>query len=255
VNPTPESRDRNRTHHQYVYWFEETDVSRVKETIPTLGLRLKLARMTPCEVLKSAADTVFIASPEVFNRVCSRQGSWYRRSHRYGQFLLVSAQRLPAEFDRFLDAEIVESDFRPDSLPTEEEIRDLIDSPAYQENKPSDWELIGRKDAFKMKFLFTLLGTWKKGDNLKKYWPTQCAVHANFLDHQFTTDIDGESVPYSVSNSAGICSSCVETFNLIGQHSRKLVASCPGAVKFGGTKKDVFLDVKPVAGGISQNQR
>ena len=253
MNPASESKDRSGNPHQFVYWFEETDVNRIKETISALGLRLKFARMSPCEVLKSKGNTVFIASPEVFNRVCSRQGAWYRRSHRDGQYLLVGAQRLPAEFDRFLDAEIVASDFRPDRLPTQQEIQNLIESPAYTENKPSDWELIGLKDAIMMKLLFTLTGIWKKGDDLKKFWPTQCAVHANFLGHEFTTDIDGERVPYSVSNSAGICSSCVETFNLISRDSRKLVAPCPGAVKFGKQKRDVFLDIQPVSSDVSRD--
>ena len=65
---------------------------------------------------------VFYASPQAWNRVCARQGSWYRDSDRAGQYMLVSAERLPPEHDAWLDAEMRLSDFDPDHLPTEREL-------------------------------------------------------------------------------------------------------------------------------------
>jgi hypothetical protein len=229
----------------YVYWICKTDLAWARKTLADLELRVKDVRLTPCQTMKASADTVLMASPAVFNGMCGRQGSWYRRSHRAGQTLLVSGSRLDRGFERFLDVVVSETDFAPQRVPSKPEIVSLTEAREYQESKPADWELIGLKDAIIQKLLFTMIGIWKRGDSLKKHWPTQCASHANFLVSQFTTDLDGEAVPYSVSNSAGICSSCVETFNIAAQDSRKLVAPCPGAVRFGGAKVDVYLDVRP----------
>jgi hypothetical protein len=64
--------------------------------------------------------------------------------------------------------------------------------------------------------------------------------------YSFTTKIDGEDVPYSVTENAGVCSSCAEFFNVVEDGSRKLVRACPGSVIFGGAPRNVYLDVKPV---------
>lgn len=230
----------------HVYWIGEADLTWVRETLARLGLQVKKARLAPCQAMKASADTVLVASPAVFNGSCKRQGSWYRSSHRAGQTLLVSGTRLDGGFERFLDAVVGESDFAPERFPGEEEVHALTEAHEYQVSKPAEWELIGLKDAILQKLLFTLTGIWKRGDSLKKHWPKQCASHANFLARRFTTELNGEAVPYSVSNSVGICSSCVETFNIIAQESRKLVAPCPGAVRFGGAKVNVYLDVRPL---------
>ena len=72
------------------------------------------------------------------------------------------------------------------------------------------------------------------------------ANHANFLSKKVTTEVDGKQVPYSVTGNESVCSSCVEFFNIIEVNSRKLVRSCPGAVTFGGAKRDIYYDIKPV---------
>ena len=138
------------------------------------------------------------------------------------------------------------SDFVPSRLPAREELQSLVDSPAYTERKPGGWEAIGLQDAVMFKILFTLTRFWGIGDSLKRFWLSQRANHANFLARHFTTRIEGEEVPYSVTENAGVCSSCVEFFNVTEAGSRKLVRACPGAVVFGGAQRNVYLDVKPV---------
>ena len=64
----------------------------------------------------------------------------------------------------------------------------------------------------------------------------------NATPHQ----VDGEEVPYIVTENAGVCSSCAEFFNVVEDGSRKLVRACPGSVIFGGAERNVYLDVKPV---------
>ena len=229
----------------YIHWLGEDDLAWARGELARRGLRVRGAKLTPCQTMKATPEVVLIASPGVFNGLCGRQGSWYRRSVRAGQSLLVSGVPLNGRFASHLDAVVSESDFAPADFPSDEEIVALTHCEAYQQNKPADWELIGRKDAILQKLLFTITGVWKRGDNLKKHWPRQCASHANFLARTFTTERDGEAVPYSVSNSVGICSSCVETFNIVAGDTRKLVAPCPGAVRLGGAEPDAFLDVRP----------
>ncbi len=204
------------------------------------------SKFTPCQVLRASGTKVVYATPEIWSRMCVRQGSWYRDSKRNGQYMMVSEHKLPHTFDENLDAEITNTEFTPKSLPTTLGLEDLVNSKAYQENKPGEWEAKTRKDAIMFKMLFSLTRFWGWGDNLKKYWLSHKATHANFLTRKFTVEIDSESVPYSVAENAGICSSCVETFNIIEDNSRKLVRACPGAVTFGGAERDVYLDIKPV---------
>lgn len=96
------------------------------------------------------------------------------------------------------------------------------------------------------KILFSVTRFWGWGDNLKKHWIGHRANHANFLARQHVTQIGGESVPYSVTGSERVCSSCAEIFNVVADDSRKLVNACPGSVTFGGAAKDTWVDVKPV---------
>lgn len=236
----------------YIYWLGDADLAPARKTLTGLGLKVREVKLAACQTLKAHGDTVLLAPPAIFNGLCGRQGAWYRGSHRAGQTLLVSAAPLTGGLEAFLDAVVGESDFAPARLPGEAEVAALSQAAEYQAAKPADWELIGLKDAVIQKLFFTATGVWKRGDNLKKHWPTQCASHANFLSRRYTAERDGEDVAYSVSDTAGICSSCVETFNLVSDDARKLVAPCPGAVRFGGAKRDVYLDVQPVRPGPVQ---
>ncbi|HET6521649.1 MAG TPA: hypothetical protein VFG47_17790 [Geminicoccaceae bacterium] len=230
---------------QYLYWLPEGDFERAKAHLTASGVRMTRASYTPCQVLKAAGDGVTYAAPSVWSGSCRRQGSWYRESSRAGQYMLVSARRLPAMFDRFLDAELAESDFQPDALPDERQLAELVAAPEYQTSKPREWEQVGRGDSIVFKLLFTLTRFWGRGDSLRKHWLGHRANHANFLARRFTTEVDGEDVPYSVTDNAGVCSSCVEMFNLIERDSRKLVRACPGSVIFGGAPRHTYLDVRP----------
>ena len=69
---------------------------------------------------------------------------------------------------------------------------------------------------------------------------------ANFLAKKYTTEVDGEQVPYSVTENSGVCSSCVEFFNITSNDSRKLVRACPGSITFSKVERNQYYDVKPV---------
>ncbi|MFQ5568079.1 MAG: hypothetical protein ACE5G0_00305 [Rhodothermales bacterium] len=235
-----------------LYWFDKDAFYEAKRSLVSAGFELVSSKLTPCQVMRASGNKVVYASPEVWSRICVRQGSWYRNSERFGQYMIMTERKLPEAYDPYLDAEITQTDFVPESLPSSVELQALVESEAYQESKPEEWEAKGVKDAIMFKVLFSLTRFWGWGDNLRTHWLSHKANHANFLAHHFTTEIEGESVPYSVTENAGICSSCVEYFNIIDDKTRKLVRACPGSVTFGGTQRDVYLDVKPVQGVIDE---
>jgi hypothetical protein len=231
---------------RHLYWFDEGDFESSKKLLFEAGYRLKATLMTPCQVLQARGKNLVYAPPEIWSRLCVRQGSWYRHSNRRGQYMVMSDHRLPGALDDYLDSEMSESDFAPESLPTTEELSTIVSTEEYQSQKPKQWEKIGLKEAMAVKILFTFNRFWGIGDNLKRHWLGHRANHANFLSKKVTTEVDGEQVAYSVTGNESVCSSCVEFFNVIEVDSRKLVRSCPGAVTFGGAKRDVYYDIKPL---------
>jgi len=225
--------ETNRTAY-YLYWFSKEDFEWAKSTLMSGGYRLAQTSLTPCQVLKSKSKNLIYAPPAVWSHICVRQGSWYRNSDRREKHMLVSDHQLSGKFDTFLDSKMEASDFMPDRMPSQQELEAIVDSEEYRDEKPTEWENIGLKDAVMFKTLFSATGFWGLGDNLGKHWLAHKANHANFLSHTFTTQIGDEKVPHSISENAGVCSSCVEFFNIIDQKQRKLVRACPGAVVFGG---------------------
>jgi len=231
---------------KHLYWIPADEFSRVVEAIRNSGIRLVGSLLTPCETLRMTADKAVYAAPSIFSRMCVRQGSWYRNSERNGNYLLLSPIRLPKHFDLHLDAEISESDFVPSELPTKNELLSIVESAEYKDTKPQQWERKTWFDAIMFKVFFTINRCWGRGDNLKAHWLSHRANHANFVANKINTEIDGETVPYSISENSGVCSSCVEFFNITNKDQRKLVRACPGSITFGGAKRDIFLDVQPV---------
>ena len=229
-----------------IYWVPGQEFEKFKKELKAIEFKLKPVYKTSCETLNAKNKTVRYASPKVFNGLCNRQGSWYRESNKAGNYLVVSAEKLPEKYDRYLDASIKESDFRPESLPTAAEIKQLLKADEYQSQKPADWENKGLKDSLLFKIMFTLTGFWGFGDNIKSHWNNQRSNHANFLARQYTTKIDGDDVAYSVTDNDGVCSSCVEFFNIIEQDSRKMVSACPGSITFTGVQRKKYYDVQPV---------
>ena len=231
---------------KHIYWFPHSEFVKFENDIKSTAFELKSARKTSCGTLNAKDKTVRYASPEIFSGVCKRQGSWYRESNKAGSYLVVSEEKLPEKYDHFLDAIFVGTDFLPQSLPGQSAIQKLVDSEEYQSQRPDDWENVTFKEALMYKILFTLTGFWGIGDNIKKHWNNHRANHANFLTHKYTTNIDGEDIPYSVTENDGVCSSCVEFFNIIEQDSRKMVRACPGAVYFSSVEANKYYDVQPV---------
>lgn len=235
-----------RTFSRYIYWLDNNALNTVSPDLKSFGYKLTGAKMTPCETLNANGKTVFFAKPQIWNRMCTRQGSWYRESDKSGKTLLVSDHPLPEVMRTYLDAEMTQSDFTPDYYPTRQTLQEMVDSPEYKNTRPDEWENAGVKDGIMFKIFFSVTRFWGAGDNLSRHWLAHRANHANFLNKMFTTKIDGEDVPYTVTDNKGVCSSCVEFFNVSAKNSRKLVNACPGAITFSKVKRDTYYDVKPI---------
>ncbi len=234
---------------RHLYWLDKTNFLRSRTLLQEQGYTLSGTLLTPCQVLHTSGKNLVYGPPGIWSRICVRQGSWYRDSKRNGQFMIMSDHPLPGALNRFLDSKMSESDFKPESLPDNTDLQKIVDSETYQASKPGAWEGISWWDALMFKTMFTVFRFWGRGDSLKKFWLSQRANHANFLSREYTTEKDGQQIPYSVTENAGVCSSCVEFFNVIETDSRKLSRACPGAVIFGGAKREIYYDVKPVPAG------
>jgi len=238
--------NNNAQYNKHIYWVPGSEFIKFKNDLNSTEFKLYPVTKTSCETLKAKNKTVRYASPEIFNGLCNRQGSWYRESNKAGSYLVVSEEKLPEKYNHYMDANLSGTDFLPQSLPSQSDIKKLIDSEEYQNQRPDDWEKKTFKEGLMYKILFTLTGVWGFGDNLKSQWNNHRANHANFLTHKYITKINGESIPYSVTNNDGVCSSCVEFFNIIDQDSRKMVRACPGSVHFSSVELKKYYDVQPV---------
>jgi len=233
-------------YNKHIYWVPRNEFKKFKNELESTEFQLEPVKKTSCETLNAKNKTVLYASSRIFSGLCNRQGSWYRESNKAGSYLVVSEEKLPEKYNHYLDATFSGTEFLPQSLPSKPDIKKLIDSEEYQNQRPDDWEKKTFKEGLMYKILFTFMGVWGFGDNLKKHWNNNRANHANFLTHKYTAKIDGESIPYSVTNNDGVCSSCVEFFNIIDQGSRKMVRACPGSVHFSSVELKKYYDVQPV---------
>lgn len=231
---------------RFIYWIDNDDLLKIKPEIVSAGYKLKSAKMTPCESLNATGKTIIYAVPQVWSRMCVRQGSWYRESSRAGKTLIVSEFLLPKFMAPYLDAQMTQSDFKPKISVETGALNDLVNSPEYQSLKPGDWENTSIIDKVMFKMFFSVTRFWGFGDNLARHWLTHRANHANFLTKTFTTKIDDKDVPYTLTDNKGVCSSCVEFFNVTAADTRKLVNACPGAITFSKVKRDTYYDINPV---------
>jgi len=229
-----------------LYWVSADKFDSLKAQLEEDGYTLNGTRRTACQLMLATERELMFAPPEVWSGMCNRQGSWYRISERNGQFAIMSRGPLPEYCRAYLDAEMTTTDFEPEKLPDDRELEVLVRDAAYVEQKPSQWEQLKKTDALVAKLFFTFNRVWKWGDNMGKHWLGHRANHANFLAKKFTTEVDGVQVAYSVTDNAGVCSSCAEFFNVVDPANRKLVRACPGSVTFGKTELGTYYDVKPV---------
>ena len=231
----------NHPYRKHVYWLTREEEGRLRRSLAGRGINLKSARGIVCAPLDKINRITSVA-PEVWNETCSRQGSWYRVSVKNGLYLIVSSFELDGWADKKAST-ITESDFIPPHMASPKEKNALFKEVLLKNQLPGEWRQVGDREKR------TYLGWAQKlGSDVLDYdflYVSHTANHANFINPRlFVRDNDG-IIPYSIDQSAHLCSCCLELFHVLGgQHNRILVAPCPGAVIFSRLRQDRYLLVE-----------
>ena len=227
---------------KYCYWLDSNGFTSVKKVLEEEGNQGTDETHLPCRVLKTSTELGYVA-PSAWNGFCKRRTSWYWRSEKAEKFLVVSNK--PMDIPGCKDPiTIVESNFKPDRLPSEKEILELIELDEYRKRKPKGWD---KPDPIEKDFYQIYFERYGATDSFdfEKLLKYHSANHVNFLDPQFFENVNGEKAPYSISDSLHVCSSCLEFFNILGNRCPfKYVVPCIGAVKFAGLPMNHYFEVK-----------
>lgn len=227
---------------KYCYWLDLNEFTSVKKILEEEGNQGTDETHLPCRVLKTSTELGYVAL-SAWNGFCKRRTSWYWRSEKTEKFLVVSNK--PMDIPGCKDPiTIVESNFKPDRLPSLREILELTKSDEYRKRKPKGWD---KPDPIERDFYQIYLERYGATDSfdfdrILKY---HSANHANFIDPKFLINTDGIKSPYSIADSIHVCSSCLEFFNILGeQWPVKYVVPCIGAVQFAHLPMDQYFEVR-----------
>jgi hypothetical protein len=217
-------------------------LSKVRKNFEEKGIQLTDEARIPCRVLRSSREAAYLASSAWYG-LCKRRTSWYWESKKAGKLLVVSNISLD-HLDIGNPIIITESNFKPDRLPSLDEILELIKSEEYQQRKPNTWENV---EPIEKEFYQTWFERHRTNEpfDFEKIFMNHSANHSNFLDPKFFINLDGLIVPYSIADSIHVCSACLEFFNILGsQWSIKYVVPCIGAVLFAHLPLNQYLKVE-----------
>lgn len=204
------------------------------------NVKLKSGKAVVCPGLDEITKIISVP-PEVWDSTCQRQGSWYRKSAKNGQYLIISSFELEG-FEHHKESVITRSDFLPPRPATREEKQEMVEDEDFKLLVPQEWYVISDFE----KRLWT---RWARRLGSKDDWDTlfltHTATHANFIKPRFFIEADSAIIPYSIDRSANLCSCCLELFQIVGDRwPKKLVAPCAGAVIFSRLPKDRYLLVE-----------
>ncbi len=227
---------------RYSYWITPEEFPRIARALEST-FETSNAQKVPCEPLGRNVEVGFVL-PEVWSLLCKRQGSWYRAASRAGQIVVVSSVEL-GEYGLKAETVIRHSDFRPPALPDLDQRMELLRSGRYKSMRPPEWERVSEEEKNGIERQARILGI---RDSINEILMSRSANHANFLEPRYYVQKDSEIIPYSISRSGNVCSSCLEFFNIIGSEFRtKMVVPCVGAVLYAGMRANRYYEVKGAA--------
>ena len=226
---------------KYCYWTDSEGLPKIRENTAGQGIELEEEVRIPCRVLRASIDIGYVM-PAAWRGFCKRRTSWYWESGRTNKVLLVSNRRL--DFVEMGEPIIiVESNFKPDRLPSPKDMARLILSKAYQNGKPSVWEKVEPLDREFYQKWFSHRRPEIPFD-FDDIFRSHCANHANFIEPLFFVERNSLKAPYSISDSIHVCSSCLEFFDVLGHPwPVKYVVPCIGAVQFARLPMDRYMEV------------
>jgi hypothetical protein len=226
---------------KFCYWVDADRLKKVRENVGQSGAEFDDEVRIPCRVLRASREVSYLA-PTAWYGFCRRRTSWYWESEKAGQHLIVSNTPFD-HLDMGTPIIITESSFKPDRLPSSDEIAHLVKSQEFQKRKPKPWENI---EPIEKDFYQTWFERHRKNEpfDFDKIFMSHSANHANFLDPKFFVNQNGIMVPYSIADSIHVCSSCLEFFNILGsQWPVKYVVPCIGAVQFAHLPINLYFEV------------
>ena len=235
---------------RYIYWLTDEELDALRRwMLEEKRKRITPVRGVPCKGFNELLDVSYVA-PEEWDKVCRRQGGWYRESPRRGQYLVLSAEPLPVAEHR-LEAVVEPADFVPPRLPGAEEVAALARGEVATSRMPEGWNDITDRDRAYWRRLLARVGSDMTLDDIMTY---HTANHANFIEPRFFTEAPPAHapIPYSIGRTAEVCSACVELSNILGAaFPVKYVMPCPGFVLFTKLPADTYLRVSTPAAGTA----
>jgi hypothetical protein len=234
---------------KYVYWLDEDGFAKRKRALEANGIKPHQAKKAVCVPLAWDIEVGYVPAGS-WDRygLCKRQLSWHAQSQYADKVLLVSSSPMHGLEPTCVITE--RKKFRPPRLPGRDEKLALLARPSYAQSRPQVWEDIASEDPAQQERWMRVMGI--RGVSFADLFIGHCATHANFIAPEYYVEEDGLRVPYSLGKTLEICSACLEYYGIIGgQHRRKLVAPCPGAVLFAGLAVNRFYEVNcPGADGV-----
>ena len=215
-------KDSDR-YRKWVYWL---DPASRKDALDEISQNKKIvhrAKHQACEALYSRREIV-LAGPEVWDRRCQRQGTWYRASEKKGLYLVVSNEPL-RDFD--LCGLITMEPFEPPRLAADEDVLDMMTDERAQDVLPEGWGLFS---PWELQAILAYLNQEGINRSVQEIFFYYSANHLNFVFPRFfLEDSRNGPVPYSIQKTPLVCSACAELFGLLGEsHPVKYVVPCPG---------------------------
>ena len=208
---------------KHIYWFDPDEHSGALDEFRKDRKRVYKAKHTPCQALYPRRE-VALVEPGIWDLQCSRQGSWYRSSHRNGQSLVVANQPL-TEFTPW--GHVTLETFEPPRIATDEDVIEILRDDRAPEILPEGW---GTFSPWEIQSVNAYLASQGVDRSLQEVFGYYTANHLNFVSPRFfLQEGNGPVIPYSIQKTALVCSACVEIFGILGEeYPVKYLTLCPG---------------------------
>ena len=241
------------THHQkpwkYSYWLDDNHLARLKNEIQDTGREMTCAHYAPCEVLKGE---IGYAEPQVWPVLCKPDATpYYVESKFNGKNLIVSSFPLNEPYQSYLETTINPVDFKPTTMPSEQEKEALCEDRVYLSKEPAAWSDFPQEWSEEMVKGFARM-SGNESITFEDILIRWSAVHANFINPHYRADETYAHAPYSTDETRYISTCCVELFNLLDSPEKAfLVRPCIGAVMTEALTENQYYHVSIIRNGVA----
>ena len=230
----------------FFYWVPEEEFDEIRKQLKNQRIRLMPISGVPCKAIHPTAEFAFVP-PKTWDQVCRRQGSWYRNSTLSGKVLVTSVKPLQT-LKKHLSGVIEPVDFQPPKAISAGDVQRMSGKLLDSGREPEEWRKIGPRET---RYWKNLLSRIRGSGNLTSQIPLHSANHENFIEPEYYVMEDGKKIPYSPAKTEGLCSACVELFNILGgEFEKKYVTPCPGLSLYAEYPANRYLQVISGSGAL-----